>query len=315
MKIIKPSYFIEERDEERGGLAVIERAGRTCYRSEDAINDGSAEAFVKDIIRRGHESVLEHGDYIFQIDDYHIMDNIQKSLEMIEMGTGHRIRLSVTRLYGKRNIISGNIRAWRELMAVNDLARYYFTGAIDPVYIEDLIPQNERFPDDRIRQIHYADLKGPLEKRTHIRQTVRFIIDRGISHEFVRHRVFSFSQESTRWCNYSDGRFGSEITVIEPCYLKPGTEPYDLWKRQCMSAETAYFTLLNMGLVAQEARAVLPTCTKTELLMTGTLGDWQHFFELRALESTGRVHPQAAEVAKPLLTQMASRFPEAFAAE
>ena len=105
-------------------------------------------------------------------------------------------------------------------------------------------------------------------------------------------------------------RFGREISVIEPCYLAPHTEPYDLWKRQCMSAETAYFTELNLGLQPQEARAVLPTSTKTELVMTGTLGQWDHFFDLRARQITGPAHPQASELALPLMLDMAERFPD-----
>jgi len=314
MKIIKPSATIEERDEERGGLNIIEKAARTCYKSEDAITEGSADRIVKALIKRGHESAIEHGDYIFLLDDTHILDNVLEALLETEANTGHRIHLSFTRA-NRRPIISGNIRAWRELMAADSIAKYYFTGAIDTIYTEDLIPEDERYADSRIHQLRYADLKGALEQRVHLRQTVRFTIDRGISHEFVRHRVMSFSQESSRFCNYSQQKFGREISVIEPCFLVPDTEPYNLWKRQCMSAEAAYFTELDLGLLPQEARAVLPTSTKTELMMTGTLGEWRHFFDLRALEKTGRAHPQAVEVAKPLMTQMASRFPAAFGSE
>ena len=131
-----------------------------------------------------------------------------------------------------------------------------------------------------------------------------------MSHEFVRHRVMSFAMESSRYCNYSQERFNREITVIEPCYLVPHTEPYDLWKRSCMTAETAYFTLLNMGLAPQEARAVLPHSTKTELVMTGTLGMWKHFFDLRARQITGKAHPQAVEAAEPLMQEMTALFPD-----
>lgn len=316
MRIIAPTFLIEERNEERGGMWNIMQGARVCYRTdEENSRDDGGEGIVKMLIEREHLSPLEHGDYIFLTDESYVMDELRKGLRRIAETTGHHIRLSITATHRKRQIVSGNIRAWRELMAAETISKYYFTGAIDPVFIEDLIPPNERTQDHHFRQIFYVDLVGPLEKRAHLRQTVRFTIDRGISHEFVRHRVFSFSQESTRYCNYSQGRFGREITVIEPCYLVRETEPYSLWKRQCMSAETAYFTLLNDGLSPQEARAVLPTSTKTELMMTGTLGDWRHFLELRAMEATGKVHPQAAEVAKPLLTHMAARFPEAFGNE
>ena len=153
---------------------------------------------------------------------------------------------------------------------------------------------------------------GKTERLTHLSQTVRFIIDRGISHEFVRHRMMSFAQESTRFCNYSNDRFGREVTVIEPCYLVKHTEPYDLWKRQCMSAEVSYFAEMNLGLFPQEARAVLANSTKTELVMTGTLRQWDHFFDLRARQITGKAHPQAVEVAVPLMEEMSGLFPTVF---
>lgn len=313
MNIIKAGFDIIPRDEERGGLAIIERAARTCYKTENRITDDSAEGMVSMLIRRGHEAMLEHGDYIFQMDDSHAMDYLLGDLMAILFETGRRIRLNVTK-ENRRYIVSGNVRAWRELMQSGHGSAYYFAGDIDPIYIADLMPEAERVHDPHVTRIRYEDLKGGLEQRAHIRQTVRFTIDRGVSHEFVRHRDFSFAQESTRYCNYSQNRFGSEITVIEPCFLIEGTEPYSLWKRQCMSAEVAYFQALNDGLAPEEARDVLPTSVKTELVMTGTLGDWKHFFDLRALELTGKAHPQAVEVAKPLMLQMAPRFPMAFSA-
>lgn len=314
MKIIKPSFEILARDEVRGNLGAIEIAARTCYKSEDKIRDGSGEDIVATLIAKGHTAMLEHGDYIFLLDDVKILRVVQDELRDIEDWTGHRIRLNTT-CANKRPIVSGNIRAWRELMASQSDAKFYFTALIDRAYIGDIIPDGERYDDSRVHQIRTCDLRGAMERRAHARQTVRFTVDRGVTHEFVRHREMSFAQESTRYCNYSDGRFGREITVIEPCFLAKDTEPYDLWKRQCMSAETAYFTLLNMGLLPQEARAVLPTSTKADLVMTGTLGQWRSFLELRALQITGPAHPQAVEVAKPLMTLLACRWPDVFGAE
>ena len=140
---------------------------------------------------------------------------------------------------------------------------------------------------------------------------MRFTVDRGVTHEFVRHREMSFAQESTRYCNYTLGKFGSEITVIEPSFLEEGSEAYSLWKRQCMSAETAYTHMLRMGLTAQQARTVLPQSTKADLIVTGVLGQWDSFFDLRARQVTGPAHPQAAEVAVPLMQAFAEKFPEA----
>ena len=119
----------------------------------------------------------------------------------------------------------------------------------------------------------------------HCSFTVKFVCDRGVSHEIVRHRLASYCQESTRYCNYGKDQFGSEITVIEPCYLNENTFAYDEWKEACRRAETAYFNLLNWGLSPQEARAVLPNSLKTEVVMTANIREWRHFLRLRT--STG----------------------------
>lgn len=305
MNIVKPGFMIEERDEQRGGLAIIERAARTCYKTEDKITEGSAERMARMLIRRHHEAMLEHGDYIFMFDDYHLFDNVVYALRRLMEESGIVPLLTFTNI-DERPIISGNIRAWREFMASNSAAVYYFTGQIDPIFIEDLIPPEDRVDDPRVIQLRYSELVGETEKLAHLRQTVRFTVDRGVTHEFVRHRVMSFAQESTRYCDYS----GNGITVIEPPFLTQHTEPYDLWKRQCMSADTAYTHEKRLGLKPEEARTVLPQSTKAELVMTGTLRQWDHFFDMRARQTTGKAHPQAAEVAIPLMQEMAARFPD-----
>lgn len=300
MRIIKPSFDVLPRDEQRGGLRIIEEAGRLCYKSEDKSTDTSADVFVRGLIKRKHLSVLEHGDMIFEIGDHHIYENVAEGLQILRDAGEQPPMLEMTKI-GWRRIISGNMRAWLELFSYGSIAGRYFIGYFDPVFIQGMnFMDQDAEPDPRVRPIHYADLMDPIEKLAHLRQTVKFVVDRGITHEFVRHRRMSFSQESTRYCNYSDGRFGREITVIRPCFLEEGTEAYNLWKRKCMSDEVAYFTLLNLGLLSEEARDVLPHSTKAELMVTGTLGMWDHFFDLRARQITGKAHPQAAEVAVPL---------------
>lgn len=143
----------------------------------------------------------------------------------------------------------------------------------------------------------------------HCSFTVKFICDRGVSHEIVRHRVASYCQESTRYCNYSKGDFGSEITVIEPCYLNSNTFAYDEWKEACRRAETAYFNLLNWGLSPQEARAVLPNSLKTEVVMTANTREWRHFLKLRCSKAA---HPQMREVATQLLKELQEKIPVLF---
>jgi thymidylate synthase (FAD) len=143
----------------------------------------------------------------------------------------------------------------------------------------------------------------------HCSFTVKFVCDRGVSHEIVRHRMASYCQESTRYCNYSKGDFGSEIMVIEPSYLIKGTAAYDAWKAACEATEQAYFDLLNWGLSPQEARAVLPNSLKTEVVMTANIREWRHFLKLRCSKAA---HPQMREVATQLLKELQEKIPVLF---
>jgi thymidylate synthase (FAD) len=132
------------------------------------------------------------------------------------------------------------------------------------------------------------------------RYTVKFVCDRGVSHEFVRHRVFSFAQESTRYCNYSKDKFGNELTFIRPCWSLVPMNPEDYngsFLEFLHESEDLYLSLIKEGWKPQEARGILPNALKTELVMTGFQSDWKHFFELR---DSGSAHPQARELAQPL---------------
>lgn len=150
--------------------------------------------------------------------------------------------------------------------------------------------------------------RGHTAMLEHISVTVKFVVDRGVSHELVRHRIGSYAQESTRFCNYSKERFGKEISVIEmgPHFKNPAS--LEVWLDACKHAEQAYFKLLELGESPQIARAVLPTCTKTEINATFNLREWRHVFALRELGVTGQPHPQMKEVMTPLLTEMKRKF-------
>lgn len=186
-------------------LQKIERIGRTCYKSENKTTPDSAEKFVTNLIKRGHEAMLEHASI-----------------------------------------------------------------------------------------------------------TIKFVVDRGISHELVRHRLASFAQESTRYCNYSKDDFGKEITFIIPDYLDYKSAGWDTWKATMQTCEDAYFKLLDIGLMPQEARAVLPNSLKTEVVMTANLREWRNFFKLRAANTTGKAHPQMLEVTRPLLDELKGLIPVVF---
>lgn len=129
--------------------------------------------------------------------------------------------------------------------------------------------------------------------------------DRGISHEIVRHRIASYSQSSTRYCNYSKDKFGNEITVMLPSGVEPGTPVYSAWEASCLAAEAAYFQMLKEGAKPEIARSVLPTCLKTELVWTANLREWLHICSLRGSKAA---HPDVRKVIeqiKPLLYGLA----------
>ena len=210
MIAIKPSAEILSGKNYHQMLENIERIGRVCYKSEDAIHPGSAEQFIRNIITRGHESVIEH--------------------ESI---------------------------------------------------------------------------------------SVRVVCDRGVSHEIVRHRIASYSQESTRYCNYTRDKFGSQLVCIDIAtgFRYDLEDPadrkkYDIWTKAMEAAEGFYFQLIEAGARPEEARSVLPNSLKTEIVMTMNLREWRHFLRLR---SSKRAHPQIAEIASALLEEFSARYPVFFA--
>lgn len=144
----------------------------------------------------------------------------------------------------------------------------------------------------------------------HASATVRFVCDRGVTHELVRHRLASYSQESTRYANYAKDRFGSEITVIRPCFWQEGSPEYAAWLSAMESAERAYLSLIQGGAKPQEARSVLPNSLKTEIVMTANMREWRHVFRLRC---DAPAHPQIREVMLPLLGEFHERLPVLFA--
>lgn len=143
----------------------------------------------------------------------------------------------------------------------------------------------------------------------HEKITVRFVCDRGVTHEIVRHRIASYSQESTRYCNYSKDKFGGEITFIRPCFWAEDDEKFTVWKETMQSIEDSYVKLISLGAKPEEARSILPNSVKTEIMVTMNLREWRHFFKLRTAE---RAHPQIREVAIPLLNELKGLVPVIF---
>ena len=301
MKLIKPSYKIIEQEPGINGIyKMIEHAGRVCYKSEDKITEDSAKPFVNRMIKSGHGAILEQGTIYLQYETV-------KS-------------------------------------AINPLTKYYHNkyskvkteGGITKESIRLFVTTNFRvlLENDWLDDLKYICEPTEYHER---RVTVHFICDKGVSHEFVRHRVFSFAQESTRYCNYSKDKFGKELTFIMPCWVDVPEGKYTNISKQssedgeykqimlhenninaypltttpegrflwhCLWSEHDYFDLLEQGWQPQQARAVLPNVLKTELVMTGLVSDWKHFFSLRSkIAKTGKPHPQAQELADPLMDE------------
>lgn len=160
----------------------------------------------------------------------------------------------------------------------------------------------EDFIKRLIKRKHWSVLE-------HASISLRFICDRGVTHELVRHRLASYSQESTRYCNYSKGKFGNEITVIKPCFWEENSPEYQMWKRACYFSEVMYIDLLNEGATPQQARSVLPNSLKTEIVVTMNVREWRHFLEMRLVGIAGTPHPQMVELAKLAYDILVDHYP------
>lgn len=291
MKLIKASFNIIEQGPSIDGIyKIIEQAGRVCYKSEDKITEDSAKEFVERMIKSGHGAMLEHGTvYLF-----------------LTMSSRQQYFKYCSNPYSVANSTGEAEKGtWNGFVTTN------YRVLVENGWLEDL---------------EYICNPGKEHEK---RITVQFVCDRGVSHEFVRHRVFSFAQESTRYCNYSKDKFGNELTFILPPWVderqlgeqnsqelliqmgslsNPTYTQEDLNELYFLfslaSSEVQYFNLINNGWKPQQARAVLPNSLKTELVMTGFVSDWEHFFKLR---DAGSAHPQARELAHPLHEEFKNR--------
>ena len=299
-----------------GMIAHIEKCGRTCYKSEPSSDPASGVAFARRLIAAQHEAMLEHGTIILKLG----IRNEKWLWNVIEGMAVEGIQVYIHNTQGPAGVLySGNIRAWRSTMhfsvsrgyvipmAFADMMRKYAPLFDDVLGAEGFreMPQNIDRAGAELVDLNPADLNTTLEERVHHRMSVRFIVPRGVSHELVRHRPASFAQESTRYCNYSKEKFGTEITVIQPPFYLPGTDAYDYWTQAMTCAENTYFKLLDFGCSPQQARGVLPLDLKTEVIMTANVDEWIHFLNLRCKGTTGSPHPQMREVARMAANELA----------
>ena len=262
MKLITSSFeILEQTPGIQGVKKQIERAGRTCYKSEDKITDTSCEEFVSRMVNSGHGAMLEHGTVYLQIPFKYIDISTKLEIPIIE-----------------DLVFKYTENKYSRCVTINHVA-YITTNyrvLVENGWLDDLQYQCEP------TEYH--------EKRI----TVKFILPISISREFIRHRTASFAEQSTRYCNYSKSKFNGELTFIKPYWYDQYKEEFE---SSCQYYEDTYMMAIESGLKAQEARELLPLCTKTELVMTAFISDWEHFFKLRC-HSTA--HPQARELAIPL---------------
>ena len=298
MRIINANAVeIDEQDI----LKKIERCGRVCYKSEERIQEGSALSFINMLINRHHLAMTEHAPIVLRVTE-RIANTILR--------LGHGSFLNVT-LNGpeERYIISGNVRAWYNLLndvnfikagdVIKTLAIYLQTSLGTETFTLLFGDKNKHTTKNTGNYIlSQQDILAlpnlsRQEALTHLYLTCLFTCDRGVSHELVRMRVASFAQESTRYCNYSKDKFNNEITFIDPHF--EGSAQL-MWIDACTKAEQKYFEMLDWGLTPQQARTVLPNSLKTEVVMTCNLTEWQHVINLRYHGTTGAPHPQMKEV-------------------
>lgn len=296
MKLINSKVeIITQSDNTIEGIyKQIEIAGRTCYKSEDKITPTSAKEFVDRMIKSGHGAMLEHGTVYLK---FCINDPNHTGLEVY-----HRRRAKFDRLLDKYTI---------NKYSIAKVNKYNDTIFITTNY--RVLVENDWLDDLK----YLCDPTESHEKRI----SVRWTCDRGVSHEFVRHRVFSFAQESTRYCNYSKDKFNNELTFIIPTWLALPEGNYTYWDGDWVDidkqviqvsendinthsflntlecSEYQYTMLINAGWKPQQARQILPNALKTELVMTGFESDWKHFFELRCDTAA---HPDARKLALEL---------------
>ena len=277
MKLIKQSFeILDQQCGLEGIYKQIEISGRTCYKSEDKITEDSAKEFVDRMIKSGHGAMLEHGT-VYLTMQYGI--NREES-DSIEKYVKNKYSKSTMDEHGKYHITT-NLRVLVENGWLDDLQ-----------YICEPTEYHEK------------------------RITVKFTTDQGILREFTRHRVFSFAVESTRYCNYTKDKFSNEITFIQPNWISDeDVKDYHInynyfidqdnnhitavnrFMSALKNAEYFYMELIKLGWKPQQARNILPLATKCDMVMTGFVSDWKHFFALRDAASA---HPQAQELAHSL---------------
>ena len=316
MRIVEPSFTILDELEQRSPALRIEYCGRVCYKSEERMDADSAAPFVRKMLRNRHSSVLEMAVLTLEIrcaDAAPIgafLARLPRFFHIDQINDGDPGLL-----------LTGSIRAFRELWqnCPDDIlcrALFGFLLARYPLFFEDLAegeapPAPE--PGIRVRKLGLAEVDRlpPELLARHRFLAVRFVVNRAVSHEMVRHRPCSFLQESQRYCRYDRERFGGEVAFIRPLFFPEGSEEFTLWRESMAAAEQASLRLLETA-SPQAARTVLPNSCKTEIIVHANLAQWRHILRLR---TSPAADPAMREVMIPLQAEVSRRWPGIFGGE
>lgn len=312
MRIVPASATILDELDRKSMAERIEICGRLCYKSEDKISPASNEPFIRQVISHGHNSVMEMAALSLRVrcETEAIIDQFLETLPRY-------LQIDRPDKREKVLLISGTVRAFRELYQnwpsvklVKGITSFLVPRY--PLFFFDLGGKRGFLSQTGVEVIKLnlaevdslsADL---LAKHRHL--AVRFITNRAVTHELVRHRPCSFLQESQRYCRYSQDKFGNEVSFIKPLFFAEGSAEYQLWQQTMLESERVYLKLLETS-SPQAARTVLPNSCKTEIIVHANLLEWLHIFRLR---TTKAAEPSMREVMNPLLQEMQRRFPGIF---
>jgi thymidylate synthase (FAD) len=290
--------------------ARIETCGRVCYKSEEKINADSAAPFIRNVLKRRHNSVAEMAVLTVEavIDQHSYLGHFFETVPRY---------FAIDAVRKNTLLITGSVRAFRELFMDNPAVKVVkgitaFLGARYPLFFDDLKPKSGWMPQTgiEVRKVPLAEvdeLSAALLAR-HRSLAVKFITNRAVTHEIVRHRPCSFLQESQRYCRYDKNQFGNEVTFIKPMFFEDGSPEYAIWEKAMRESEAMYLELLKTA-SPQAARTILPNSCKTEIVVYANLAEWGHIFSQR---TSPAAEPSMRELMIPLLAEFKQLFPTVF---
>ena len=309
MRIIAPSFTILDDLDRQSLAARIEFCGRICYKSEHRIEPDSAIPFVRKMADHGHNSVLEMGVVTLTV-------ACDSAAPIAALFFCQPRFLQIDHLGDNRLLISGSIRAFREMYVFHpqdpiSTAIAVFLHRRHPYFFETLLGGDQAMPAGiAVEKWELAEVErlAPEQLARHRYVAVKFIVNRAVTHELVRHRPCAFLQESQRYCRYADDKFGNEVTFIKPLFFAEGSDEFAVWKQSMEMMERQYLKLIETS-SAQAARTVLPNSCKTEIIVYANLEEWRHILSLRTSRAA---EPSMREVMIPLGEELRRRYPAIF---